>query len=602
MKTPIRLLLTLCLTAFLVACASSPSDGLGQLPSSKHTDLEKLLVQASKRSGSQAVGLNLAAADLAWQQRQALRAREILETIDFTEASPAQLIFAKTLEAELAVFRNQAKAALTALQHPSLRHLAQMPIAQQTRTQLVRAQALQDTGKPLAAARERIFIAPLLEGQQAFSNHQKIWQLLSDLPRSQLQDSGEADLDGWLALVRITKTASTLGQQQASIRQWVLANPEHPAAQQLPEAVQQLQQLQVKNIKNLALLLPSQDPNQNVVNALRNGFFAAHYLAQENGNPTPNIRVYDSSSIKSLDDFYQQAAADGIELVVGPWEKPLVRQLASRASLPIDTLALNYADNHQQGPAQLFQYGLAAEDEARVAADRAWADGLRRAAALVPANAWGERVLDAFSSHWQALGGELIATQKINQPAELAGQIAELFQLRESEQRAQQLQATLGTPIDAQPARRQDIEFVFVAASPQQARHIKPTLAFQYASDVPIYATSAVNPSSGQAAPELDDIQLSEMPWFIDLDHSSRQHIVHHWPQALGAMGRFYAMGADAYQLANQLQQLKVLSNANLSGLTGTLSKGPGQRIERTLYWTQFVDGKLKQLKEPQFE
>src|SRR5690554_5055446 len=293
MKTPIRLLLTLCLTAFLVACASSPSDGLGQLPSSKHTDLEKLLVQASKRSGSQAVGLNLAAADLAWQQRQALRAREILETIDFTEASPAQLIFAKTLEAELAVFRNQAKAALTALQHPSLRHLAQMPIAQQTRTQLVRAQALQDTGKPLAAARERIFIAPLLEGQQAFANHQTIWQLLSDLPRNQLQDRGEADLDGWLALLRITKTASTLSQQQASIRQWVLSNPEHPAAQQLPEAVQQLQQLQVKDIQNLALLLPSQDPNQNVVNALRNGFFAAHYLAQANGSPTPNIRVYD---------------------------------------------------------------------------------------------------------------------------------------------------------------------------------------------------------------------------------------------------------------------------------------------------------------------
>lgn len=602
MKTPIRLLLTLCLSAFLVACASSPSDGLGQLPNTQHNDLERLLLQASKRSGSQAVGLNLAAADLAWQQQQARRAREILETIDFTQATPAQLIFAKTLEAELAVYRNQAKAALTALQHPSLAHLAQMPIEQQARTQLVRAQALQDTGKPLAAARERIFIAPFLEGQHAFSNQQTIWQLLSGLPRTQLQDSGEADLDGWLALVRITKTASTLSQQQASIQQWLLSNPQHPAAQQLPVAVQQLQQLQVNDIQKLALLLPSQDPNQNVVNALRNGFFAAHYLAQANGNPTPNIRVYDSSSINSLDDFYQQAAADGIELVVGPWEKPLVRQLASRTSLPIDTLALNYADNHQQGPAQLFQYGLAAEDEARVAAERAWADGLRRAAALVPANAWGERVLNAFSDHWQALGGELIAAQKIDQPAELAGQIAELFQLRESEQRAKQLQATLGTQLDAQPARRQDIEFVFVAASPQQVRHIKPTLAFQYASDVPIYATSAINPGSGQVSPELDDIQLSEMPWFIDLNHSSRQHIVHHWPQALGAMGRFYAMGADAYQLANQLQQLKVLSNANLSGLTGTLKKGAGQRIERTLYWTQFVDGKLEQLKEAQFE
>ncbi|NLY12871.1 MAG: penicillin-binding protein activator [Gammaproteobacteria bacterium] len=602
MKTPLRLLSTLCLSAFLVACSSSPSTTVGQLPSTKYDDLDKLLLQASKKSDSQAVGLYLSAADLAWQQKQSLRAREILEGIDLSQATPAQMIFAKTLEAEMAVARKQANSALKALSHASFAHLGEMPLNQQARTQLVRAQALQDSGKPLAAARERIFIAPMLEGQAASDNHQKVWELLSALPRTQLKDTGETDLDGWLALVRITKASSSLEQQQANIKQWVEQNPQHPASKQLPEALQQLQQLQAKNIKTLALLLPSQDPNQNVVTALRNGFFAAHYIAQSSGQATPVIKVYDSSTIANMDAFYTQAVADGVELVVGPWEKPLVRQLASRSQLPITTLALNYADSHQHGPQQLFQYGLAAEDEARLAADRAWADGMRRAAALVPQNAWGDRILAAFTEYWTSLGGELIAAKHLDRPAELAGQIADLFQLRDSEQRAKQLEQTLETKVAAQPTRRQDIDFIFLAASPQQARQIKPTLAFQYAGDVPIYATSAINPGPGEVYPELNGLQFSEMPWFIEANDATRQHITYNWPQALGSMGRFYAMGADAYQLASQLQQLRALPNSSAAGLTGILKINPEQRVERTLYWTQFSNGKIEQLREAQVD
>ena len=602
MKTPLHLLSTICLSLFLVACSSSPSNTLGELPPTKYDDLDKLLMEASKKSDSQAVGLYLASADLAWQQKQALRAREILEGIDFSQATTAQYIFAKTLEAELALARKQAKSALKALEHSSFTHLGEMPLIQQVRSQLVRAQALQESGKPLAAARERIFIAPLLEGQMAFDNHQSIWELLSTLPRTQINDTGEADLDGWLALVRLTKASTSLEQQQAEIEHWVLQNPQHPAGKQLPEALKQLQQLQAKQINTLALLLPSQDPNQNVVTALRNGFFAAHYIAQANGQATPTIRVYDSSNIANMDAFYQQAAADGVELVVGPWEKPLVRQLASRSQLPVTTLALNYADSHQHGPQQLFQYGLAAEDEARLAADRAWADGMRRAAALVPQNAWGDRILAEFSAYWTSLGGEFVAAKHIDRPAELAGQIADLFQLRASEQRAKKLQTTLGTKIAAQPARRQDIDFIFLAATPQQARQIKPTLAFQYAGDVPIYATSAINPGPGEVYPELNGLQFSEMPWFIETNDATRQHITYNWPQALGSMGRFYAMGADAYQLASQLQQLQALPNSSASGLTGILKLSPEQRIERTLYWVQFTNGSIEQLKEARID
>lgn len=598
MKTPLRVLSTLCLSALLVACSSSPSNTMGQLPPTKYTDLDKLLEQAGKKTDSQAVGLYLAAADLAWQQKQPLRARKILEGLDTTHATPAQFIFAKTLEAELALARQQPNSALKALKHSSFERLSEMPLEQQTRSQLARAQALEAIDKPLAAARERIYIAPLLEGQTAFDNHQAIWSLLSALPRTQLQQTGDNDLVGWLELVRITKASSSLAQQQADIQQWITNNPWHPAAKKLPAALQQLQQLQAQNIKTLALLLPSNDANQNVVDALRNGFFAAHYIAQTNGQTVPSIRVYDSSNIASMDSFYEQATRDGVELVVGPWEKPLVRQLASRSQLPIPTLALNYADNHQSGPAELFQYGLAAEDEARLAANRAWADGMRRAAAIVPQNEWGNRILAAFTARWEELGGDMIASQQVDRPVELAGQIAELFQLRASEQRAKQLQNTLGTKVAAQPARRQDIDFIFLAASPQQARQIKPTLAFQYAGDVPIYATSAINPGTGEIYPELDGLQFSEIPWFLETDNQIRQHITYQWPQALGSLGRFYAMGADAYQLASQLQQLRALPNSNAAGLTGNLHLNSQQRIERLLYWAQFNNGNIVPLEE----
>ncbi len=602
MKTPLRLFSVICLAAFLAACASSPSDNLGQLPPTKYDDLEQLLLQASKRNDSKGVGLYLAAADLAWQQQQELRARKILEGIDFSQATPAQYIFAKTLEAELALARKQTNSALKALQHPSFVHLAEMPQFQQVRTALVLAQALQDSGKPLAAARERIAIAPQLEGQVAFANHQSIWELLNSLPRTQLKSSGETVLDGWLTLISITQTSTSLEQQQAKIQQWVIQNPAHPAAQQLPEALKQLQQLQVKKINSIGLLLPSKDANQNVVTALRNGFLAAHYIAQASGESTPTIHLYDSNKIPSLEAFYQQASADGIELVVGPWEKPLVSQLASRAELPIATLALNYADNHQRGPQQLFQYGLAAEDEARLAADRAWADGMRRAAVMVPKSVWGDRVLEAFSAHWQSLGGQVVDTTHFDRPSELAGQVAELFQLRASEQRAKQLEATLGAKVAAQPSRRQDIDFIFLAASPEQARQIKPTLAFQYAGDVPIYATSAVNAGSGEVYPELNGLQFSEMPWFLEVSDATRQHITQHWPSAQGSMGRFYAMGADAYRLTSQLQLLRALPNSSVTGLTGILKLDADQRIQRTLYWVEFIDGNLEQLKEARID
>lgn len=597
MIASLRPLSALFLAGLLAACASSPSNNLGQLPRTPQASIEQMLQQAAESKPEQAALLRLSAADQSYQQNDVARATRILEQINIASLQPAQQIFASTLKAELAMARKQPKSALTALQHPSFERLGELPVEQQIRTQLVRARALEADGQTLAAARERVFIAPLLSGQAANDNHENIWELVSSLP-PQTSAGADSDLAGWLELVRATKSGATLEQQQAAIDQWVAQNPQHPAAEQLPEALIKLRELASQPLTRIALLLPQEGQLANVARALRDGFLAAHYEAQQAGQNPPQIKLYDSSRIGSLDAFYQQAQADGVQLVVGPLEKPLVKQLSDREQLPITTLALNYSDAGQEGPAQLFQFGLAAEDEAREVARRAWNDGMRRAVALVPRGDWGDRVLDAFRQSWQAQGGTLIAAEHVDQPVELARQIADLFQLRESEARARRLQNTLGTSLDAQPARRQDIDFIFLAATPQQAQQIKPTLAFQYAGDVPVYATSHLFTGAHSQAQyqDLEGIRFCETPWLLDTHAPLRQEVSNQWPQAGGSLGRLYAMGVDAYRLAPRLGQLQALPDSRIDGLSGSLSLNATQRIERQLPWAEFRGGQIQRL------
>jgi len=595
----LRLLTALCLAALLAACASSPSSSLGELPRTPDASIEQLLDKAANsKSPEDAALLRLSAADLAYKQKDYPRAARILEQVPLDPLKPAQQVFASTLSAELAMSRNQPKAALTALAHPSLQRLGELPEEQQVRTYSVHAAALEADGQTLAAAQQRVALTPLLSAQAASANNDAIWALVAALPAEQLQPSTDQTLAGWTSLALAVKSAGTLEQQQAAIDTWRTQNPEHPAAKQLPTALVKLKELASQPLTKIALLLPQEGQLAGVARALRDGFMAAHFQAQQSGQAVPAVQVFDSSRISSLDDFYRQAQAAGVQLVIGPLEKPLVKKLAAYPQLPITTLALNYADAGQKAPPQLFQFGLAAEDEAREVSRRARADGMVRAVALVPSGEWGDRVLAAFRKDWEANGGTLLAAERIAQPIALAQQIAELFQLRQSEGRAKSLQSTVGGNIAAQPSRRQDIDFIFLASTPQQAQQIKPTLNFQYAGDVPVYATSNLYSASGDVNQynDMTGIRFCETPWLLDSSNSLRQQVVQQWPQAAGSLGRLYAMGVDAYSLAPRLGQLKALPDNRVEGLSGSLSMNANQRVERQLPWAEFAGGQVKRL------
>ncbi|MGM3386067.1 penicillin-binding protein activator [Stutzerimonas stutzeri] len=588
MMARFRPLLFICFAALLSACASSPSSTLGELPRTPQASTQELLKQAEASDASEAALLRLSAADKSLQQGNLSQTRQILDQVQLDQLKPAQQVFARTLEAELALAEQDPARALAAFEHPAFERLAELPVDQQLRSQIARAKAFEANDQLFEAARERTFIAPMLSGEQATRNHEAIWALVSKLPEGKLQPTDDSDLSGWLSLAMAVKQAGTLGQQQRAVDAWVAQNPEHPAARTLPEPLEKLRQLADKPLSHVALLLPMDGSLANVARALRDGFLAAHLEAGDN----LRIELFDSTRIASLDDFYRQASAAGVELVVGPLDKELVRQLAARDALPLTTLALNYSDADQTAPPQLFQFGLAAEDEAREVARRAWADGHRRAVALTPRGDWGNRVLDAFRLQWQEQGGTLVAAEPLAEPIELANQIADLLQVR-SASRAQ------GSN-EAPPTRRQDVDFLFLAATPQQAQQVKPTLVFQYAGDLPVYATSHLHAATNNRSQYLDleGIRFAEIPWLLDPQLPLRQDIERKWPQAQGSLGRLYAMGADAYLLAPRLNQLLALPETELQGLSGTLMLTPKQRIERHLPWAEFRGGEVQRLQD----
>lgn len=152
----LRLLSALCLAALLAACASSPSSSLGELPRTPDASIEQLLDQATTaKTPEQAATLRLSAADLAARQNDAGRAAQILGQVQIDQLKPGLQVFASTLSAELAMGRNQPKAALTALNHPSMQRLGELSVEQQVRTHMVKARALEADGQALAAVNEQ---------------------------------------------------------------------------------------------------------------------------------------------------------------------------------------------------------------------------------------------------------------------------------------------------------------------------------------------------------------------------------------------------------------------------------------------------------------
>jgi outer membrane PBP1 activator LpoA protein len=590
-------MLSLTLAALLVGCSSAPQK-LDDLPRTPQASAEQILADADKRSGTEANLLRLYAAQAASGADRQEQVLSILERIPQSDLPLDQQVRFSTLQARSALALDRPEMALRALRHPSMSQLENLPMQDQVAIQRLRVLALGASGEPLTAARERVFMHGILTAQERDANRKAIWENLHQVPVPELSraaKSADGELLGWIELALIEREIRNLDLQVQAIKSWEQANNGHPAVRLLPDSLRQLIELHATRPQHIALLLPFEGPLSSAAQALRDGFLAAQYQAQSQGLDQPRISLYDSTAYADLDQFYAQAVADGVQWVVGPLDRDHVSLLASRPSLPIPTLALNYAEDDGPYPKDLFQFGLAPEDEARSAAKHAWEQGHRRMAALHAPTDWGRRAYESFNRSWEDMGGVVVGRVVINEPSEMSGKIADLLQIRQSEQRGQRVASALSGNVVVQPSPRQDLDALFIAVNPQQARQIKPTLAFQYAADLPVYATShayLVGPD-GQQNADTDGIAVAEIPWLLTRDDKLYSQVTDNWPQAQGPLGRLYAMGIDAQRVFTRLPQMQQYAKTQVNGATGRLTLAEDGRIHRQLSWGVMEQGQL---------
>jgi hypothetical protein len=508
-----------------------------------------------------------------------------------------------------------------------------------------RSDALEASGDFLGAARERALRDALLPSPtDSYRNRQEIWALLAQVPGEVLDAqpmlAPQAD-SGWIELASIARRHPfDPAALEAGVAGWNQRYPGHPAGEQLVPELLERARADAQPPTKVALLLPQTGPFADAAAAVRDGFMAAWFADAPNPN-RPEIIVRDSADAGDVALAYASALADGAQFVVGPLSKDAVNKLIREATLSVTTLMLNYpsaehsvdpatgtppaptssgvapaaagpavagaidasaalaapgpgsAGEHASAPLldlrRVYHFALAPEDEARRAAEHAWARGARQAGVLVPEGDWGSRVGEAFAARWRELGGVLAETATFPDDAtRYSATVEHLLNIDDSIQRARALRAVLVRDIKHEPQPRADLDVLFLAAFPQDARQLKPLLLFHGAAQVPVLATSHVYAGAPdpQADQDLDGVTFGDMPWILAEDSFALPASVRAvWTGAGGALGRLYAFGADAYALIARLRELRATPGATHPGLTGVLSLDAQRHLHRKLDW-----------------
>jgi hypothetical protein len=404
----------------------------------------------------------------------------------------------------------------------------------------------------------------------------------------------DAQAQGWLSLGSL---ATSTGQQgigwSNGVVRWRDTYRNHPAMMILDEL--NISDVELQDYpRQIALLLPLSGQVSRVGHAIQNGFLGAYFTTAASLEESQSIRVYDVVAEGGASAAYATAVADGAEFVVGPLLKENVVELANDILVPVPVLTLNYLPDDALAPPGLYQFALAPEDEARSAAGRALIDGYERGVALVPNNEWGRRALSSFSTEFESLGGTLIEYRTYTPgDQDFSIVIENLMSLSGSIRRYQRLRANIGGPLQFDPRRRQDTEFIFLAADAPAGRLLKSQLKFHYSGDLPVYSTSSINAMDGRSNSDLNDIMFADMPWIIApqawIAHLPAQY-GKYWPEER-RLGRLHAMGYDAYHLVAGLYAARTERMQEIDGATGTLYLDTDGRIRRRLAWAQFQRG-----------
>ena len=320
-----------------------------------------------------------------------------------------------------------------------------------------------------------------------------------------------------------------------------------------------------------------------VAEALLVGIHAARDSLRAQRVPI-NLRILNSGPEDGLAwARYQEAVAEGANLVIGPLSRDAVSVFAAQPMLPVPVLALNEPQPIQSYPPQFFRLTLDPESEASQVAREGWAAGYQEAVILALDAPLGQRLVQAFEQTFASQGGI------IRHVLWLAPEYTDFH-----------------PPLAALQRGRVDSpnSLIFLATNAEQAHLLWPQWMAVSDRKQPVWATSHV--FSGQRDVRhnaaLNGLRFLEIPALIaaqpeplatgatpsDTHLSIIQDPAQPWP-------RVVALGHDALLAGAQLAT-QTTPGQKLQGWSGHLILHPNGRISRQLSWAYFVAGQARPL------
>jgi hypothetical protein len=316
----------------------------------------------------------------------------------------------------------------------------------------------------------------------------------------------------------------------------------------------------------IALILPSKAAGFKApAEAARKGFMAARGISVD--KPVVTVLETDGSAAGAV-AAYRQALAANVAVVVGPLTKTEAAAVQNEP-IRVPTLMLNTPDGTLNPVHGLYALSLSVELEAKAAAEAVFRPEASTAVVITMPAPLSKRSGAAFSDAWTKLGGTVKDTIEYS-----------------------------GNPVKIKRAvERARSEVVFLATDADRARVIRPFLGRNQT----IIATSQVYAMPRPEGPaalaghdellkinDLNGLRFIDMPWLHQPDHTAVMVYPHPNPPLSADQERLYALGIDAFRVAEQLAKKR--DTFDLDGVIGKLSVHQGL-IGRAPIEAEYRDG-----------
>jgi outer membrane PBP1 activator LpoA protein len=360
------------------------------------------------------------------------------------------------------------------------------------------------------------------------------------------------------------------------------------------------------NLDNVAVLLPLTGPLSAAGRDIQEGIVTAHFDSKETSleDTSINLQFYDTNK-QEINEIITQAKRNNCNAIIGPLDKNLLNELSLASLSNITFITLNdfittklskrINKTQKYDSNRIYQFSLSVDDEVLALTKSARSKGHDKAIIVVPDTPQGEKTGDLYKIYWEILGGSIASYIKFPKTADFTKMFENIMHIDDSNLRIDNIKKILETNIDTAISAKANTDVLFLAASPEEARQIKPAMSYQFAKDIPVFAISSIYtdiPSITNDS-DLEGISLPVYNWQNRGDISDLQQKVLNFNKKRNQNKNLYALGIDAYNLITKINQLTFFNDNSTKGLTGNLHVNSDFKIIKELQIMRFKNGKL---------